>query len=91
MKIFRVDDPHTKPLPFWGWMIRDIQDRDPEVPFPSEAFTRPKMMRRLAKLGFSPSYTNEGTPIPGKEDYLNSEKYELKAWDWDRPGNLRAF
>ena len=91
VKIFRVDDPHTKPLPFWGWLIRDVQDRDPEVPVPSEAFTRPKMMRRLTKLGFSQSYTNEGTPIPGKEDYLNSEKYELKAWDWDRPGNLRAF
>ena len=164
VKIFRVDNPHTKPLPFWEWMIRDIQDRHPDVIFLSEAFTRPKMMKRLAKLGYTQSYTYftwrtkkaelieylteltqdepreyyrpnffantpdinppilhsgnraafmtrgllaatlssvygiyngfelcEGTPVPGKEEYLNSEKYEIKAWDHDRPGNIRDF
>jgi starch synthase (maltosyl-transferring) len=164
VKIFRVDNPHTKPVPFWEWMIRDIQDRHPDVIFLSEAFTRPKMMRQLAKVGFTQSYTYftwrntkqelieylteltqdepkeymrpnfftntpdinpvylqtsgrpgfqarlvlaatlstlygiyngfelcEGTPIPGKEEYLDSEKYEIKAWDYDRPGNIRDY
>ncbi len=162
VKIFRVDNPHTKPLPFWEWMIGEVQDRYPDVIFLAEAFTRPKMMKRLAKVGFTPSYsyftwrntkqelteylteltTTEPplhaaellreharhqsvslqtsgragfqvrlcwrrrspeitasiaasssarpTPVPGKEEYLNSEKYEIKAWDWDRPGNIRA-
>ncbi len=57
VKIFRVDNPHTKPLPFWEWLIREIRQRDPEVLFLSEAFTRPKVMKALAKLGFSQSYT----------------------------------
>jgi starch synthase (maltosyl-transferring) len=164
VKIFRVDNPHTKPVPFWEWLIRDVQDRDPEVLFLAEAFTRPKMMRKLAKAGFTQSYTYftwrhskaelteylteltrdlpseymranffvntpdinpsylqtagraafqiravlaatlsgvwgmysgfelcEATPIPGREEYLNSEKYEIKAWDWDRPGNIRDY
>ena len=55
--IFRVDNPHTKPLPFWEWMIADVRGRHPDVIFLAEAFTRPKMMYRLAKLGFSQSYT----------------------------------
>ncbi len=55
VKIFRVDNPHTKPLPFWKWMISDIRARYPDVIFLSEAFTRPKMMYRLAKVGFSQS------------------------------------
>jgi starch synthase (maltosyl-transferring) len=165
VKIFRVDNPHTKPLPFWEWLIRTVQDRHPDVLFLAEAFTRPKLMKRLAKLGFTQSYSYftwrnhkaelveylteltqgepreymranlfpntpdilpeilqtggrpafmtraalattlssvygmysgfelcEGRPLtPGKEDYLDSEKYELKAWDWDRPGNIRDF
>jgi starch synthase (maltosyl-transferring) len=165
VKIFRVDNPHTKPVQFWEWMIREVQRQHPEVLFLSEAFTRPKMMRALAKAGFSQSYTYftwrnfkgeiieyleeltqgpmkdyfrgnlfpntpdinpeflqrggrpafmiravlattlssvygiysgfelcEGTPLaPGKEEYLDSEKYELKAWDWDRPGNIRGL
>ncbi|MBU9281593.1 maltotransferase domain-containing protein [Burkholderia multivorans] len=57
VRIFRVDNPHTKPLPFWAWMIADIRGRHPDVVFLSEAFTRPGMMGRLAKLGFSQSYT----------------------------------
>jgi starch synthase (maltosyl-transferring) len=162
VKIFRVDNPHTKPLPFWEWMIAEVRAQHPDVIFLAEAFTRPKMMKRLAKLGFTQSYTYftwrttkqeiteylteltqqepkeyyrptffantpdinpyhlqtggrpafivratlaatlssvygiysgfelcEAAAIPGKEEYLNSEKYELKAWDWDRPGNIR--
>ncbi len=57
VRIFRVDNPHTKPLPFWQWMIADIRGRHPDVLFLSEAFTRPKMMYRLAKVGFTQSYT----------------------------------
>ncbi|WP_322021156.1 MULTISPECIES: maltotransferase domain-containing protein [unclassified Burkholderia] len=57
VRIFRVDNPHTKPLPFWAWMIADVRGRHPDVVFLSEAFTRPGMMYRLAKIGFSQSYT----------------------------------
>lgn len=162
VKTFRVDNPHTKPVQFWEWCIREIQREHPDVIFLSEAFTRPKMMRVLAKAGFTQSYTYftwrnfkgelidylteltqgpmreyyrgnffantpdilpeflqrggrpafmiravlaatlsslygiysgfelcENTPVPGKEEYLNSEKYELKAWDWERPGHIR--
>jgi len=164
VKIFRVDNPHTKPLPFWEWLIRDIQDRHPEAVFLAEAFTRPKLMKALAKLGFTQSYSYftwrtakwelteylreltqseakeymranffantpdilpyhlqtggrpmfmiravlactlssvygiyngfelcEATAVPGKEEYLNSEKYQYKVWDWDRPGNIRDW
>ena len=164
VKIFRVDNPHTKPFPFWEWMIRDVQDRHPEAIFLSEAFTRPKVMKGLAKLGFTQSYSYftwrntkwelteylqeltqgeaseymranffvntpdilpfhlqeggrpafmvravlattlnslwgmyngfelcENTPVPGKEEYFNSEKYQYHTWDWDRPGNIRAW
>jgi starch synthase (maltosyl-transferring) len=164
VKTFRVDNPHTKPFPFWEWMIREVQDRHPETVFLSEAFTRPKVMKRLAKVGFTQSYSYftwrnhkaelteylteltteeprehmrpnffvntpdinpvflqtsgragfqiravlastlstlwgvysgfelcEATPVPGKEEYLDSEKYEIKAWDWDRPGNIRDY
>ncbi len=163
VKLFRVDNPHTKPLPFWQWMIGEVRAQHPDVVFLSEAFTRPKVMYRLAKVGFSQSYTYftwrhtkqefidyltkltttaprdffrphffvntpdinpvflqrsgrpgfliraalaatlsglwgvysgfelcEGTPVPGKEDYLDSEKYEIRAWDWRRPGNIIA-
>jgi starch synthase (maltosyl-transferring) len=164
VKIFRVDNPHTKPVQFWEWMIRDVQRRYPDVIFLSEAFTRPKMMRVLAKAGFTQSYTYftwrnfkgeiqeyfteltqgpmreyfrgnlfpntpdinpeflqkggrpafmiravlattlssvygifsgfelcEAAALPGKEEYLDSEKYEIRAWDWDRPGNIRPL
>lgn len=162
VKTFRVDNPHTKPLPFWEWMIREVQDRHPDTIFLSEAFTRPKMMKRLAKLGFTQSYTYftwrrykqeltdyltelthgparefyrpnffvntpdinppylhsgnpamfkvravlaatlsslwgmysgfelcEGRALPGKEEYLDSEKYEIRAWNWNDPRNIR--
>ncbi len=57
VRIFRVDNPHTKPLPFWEWLIAEVRGEYPDVIFLSEAFTRPKMMYRLAKIGFSQSYT----------------------------------
>jgi starch synthase (maltosyl-transferring) len=162
VRLFRVDNPHTKPFPFWEWMIADIRARHPDVVFLAEAFTRPKVMARLAKIGFSQSYTYftwrntkaelveyltelnetplkdffrphffvntpdinpvflqtsgrpghliraalaatlsglwgvyngfelcEATPLaPGKEEYLDSEKYQLRVWDHDRPGNI---
>lgn len=164
VKIFRVDNPHTKPVPFWEWLIRDVQRKHPEVIFLSEAFTRPPMLQMLAKVGFSESYTYftwrhtkeelteylieltqtpiseylrpnfftntpdinppylqtggrpahmirlvlaatlstaygiysgfelcEATPVPGTEEYLNSEKYEIKVWDWNRPGNIKEY
>jgi starch synthase (maltosyl-transferring) len=159
--LFRVDNPHTKPFPFWDWVIDDIRREHPEVVFLAEAFTRPKVMYRLAKAGFSQSYTYftwrntkweltsylteltsepltgffrphffvntpdinpdflqnaprpafliraalaatlsglwgvyngfelcEGRPDPQRKEYLNSEKYEIRAWDWNRPGNI---
>jgi starch synthase (maltosyl-transferring) len=162
VRIFRVDNPHTKPFAFWEWLIADIRRRHPDVIFLSEAFTRPKVMRRLAKLGFNQSYTyftwrntaqelrdylteltrteaqeylrpnffantpdilheylqRGGRPAfevrlilaamlaasygiysgfelcenvavrPGSEEYLNSEKYEIRARNWNQPGAL---
>jgi len=57
VRVFRVDNPHTKPLPFLEWLLREARERDPGLVFLSEAFTRPKLMRALAKAGFSQSYT----------------------------------
>ena len=57
VKIFRVDNPHTKAFPFWEWVIAAIKHEHPDVLFLAEAFTRPKVMHRLAKLGYSQSYT----------------------------------
>jgi starch synthase (maltosyl-transferring) len=57
VRIFRVDNPHTKPLRFWEWLISSVKADDPDVLFLSEAFTRPKIMNRLAKVGFTQSYT----------------------------------
>jgi starch synthase (maltosyl-transferring) len=57
VRTFRVDNPHTKPIDFWAWLIREVQERRPDVIFLSEAFTRPKVMRALAKAGFTQSYT----------------------------------
>ncbi len=57
VRIFRVDNPHTKPVRFWEWLITGIKEEYPDVIFLSEAFTRPKVMYRLAKLGFTQSYT----------------------------------
>ena len=57
IRIFRVDNPHTKPFAFWEWMIAEVKREYPDAIFLSEAFTRPKVMYRLAKLGFTQSYT----------------------------------
>ncbi|MDP9006160.1 MAG: DUF3416 domain-containing protein [Actinomycetota bacterium] len=57
VRIFRVDNPHTKPMAFWAWVIPEIQDHHPDVLFLAEAFTRPKVMAKLAEVGFSQSYT----------------------------------
>ena len=166
VRIFRVDNPHTKPFAFWEWLIGEVKREYPEVLFLSEAFTRPKIMYQLAKLGFSQSYTYftwrnvkweltqyfteltqsdvreyfhpnlwPNTPdilsdylrdggksafmsrlvlaatfgasygIYGpafelcenkrrdntSEEYLNSEKYEVKQWDIDSAGSLKGF
>jgi starch synthase (maltosyl-transferring) len=162
VRTFRVDNPHTKPVRFWEWLIREIQAEHPDVIFLAEAFTRPKMMKVLAKAGFTQSYTYftwrndkaelteyfteitrppvsdyfrghlwpntpdilhatlqsggrpafalrlalaatlsslygiysgyelcENVPFaPGSEEYLHSEKYEIKARDWNAAGNL---
>ncbi len=163
VKIFRVDNPHTKPLSFWEWCIRDIQTSHPETIFLSESFTRPKRMKGLAKLGFTQSYTyftwkntaweikqylteltqtdmaeyyrpnfwpntpdilheflqTGGRPAfriklllaatlspnygiysgyelcenaavqAGSEEYLDSEKYQIRVRDWNAPGNIK--
>ena len=57
VRVFRVDNPHTKPLAFWEWLIREVQDTYPDTIFLAEAFTRPSVMKELAKLGFTQSYT----------------------------------
>jgi starch synthase (maltosyl-transferring) len=57
VRVFRVDNPHTKSLPFWQWLIRGVHEAHPDIIFLAEAFTRPRMMERLAKLGFTQSYT----------------------------------
>ena len=163
--IFRVDNPHTKPLRFWEWLIAEVRAHTPGAIFLSEAFTRPKIMKHLAKIGFSQSYSyftwrNSAAPrsrsisrtsrrptcastcgptcsptrrtsctsscsravgpafeprlllaatlgatygiysgfelcenraVPGTEEYLDSEKYQFRKWDWDRPGNIKPL
>jgi starch synthase (maltosyl-transferring) len=163
VRIFRVDNPHTKAFPFWEWMIAGVKRDAPDALFLAEAFTRPRVMQRLAKLGFSQSYTyftwrntkqeiteylieltrtkvreymrpnlwpntpdilsetlqiggrpaflsrivlaatlgpnygiygpayelGENQPLrPGSEEYLNSEKYEIRRWDIDSPHSI---
>ena len=166
VRIFRVDNPHTKPFRFWEWFIAEARGTRPDLIFLAEAFTRPKVMHELAKLGFTQSYTYftwrntkhelteylreltmtqareflrpcfwpntpdilaeplqfggramfqarlvlaatlaasygiygpafehmEGRAVrPGSEEYLDSEKYQLRHWDLDRPDSLRDF
>lgn len=165
VRIFRVDNPHTKPLPFWEWLIGEVRARHPDVVFLAEAFTRPKLLQEIAKVGFSQSYTYftwrntraeleeylteltttdqaeylrpnffantpdilheylqtggrpafkvraalaatlspaygiysgyellENVPLhPGSEEYLDSEKYEIKVRDWEQPGNIAPY
>ncbi|MFA6264899.1 MAG: alpha-1,4-glucan--maltose-1-phosphate maltosyltransferase [Pseudolabrys sp.] len=164
VRIFRVDNPHTKPFPFWEWLIGEVQAHDPGVIFLAEAFTRPKIMKGLAKIGFTQSYTYftwrthkaeieaylseltnyperdyyrpnffvttpdilpvqlqsgdrwlfkaraalaamlssnygiyngfellEYEPLPGREEYIDSEKYEIRSRDWNKPGNIKDY
>jgi starch synthase (maltosyl-transferring) len=166
VRIFRVDNPHTKAFPFWSWAIPEVKRAYPDALFLSEAFTRPRVTQRLAKLGFTQAYTYftwrntkeelteyleelneypvreyfgpnfwpntpdilpvslqsggkpaflarlvmaatmtsnygmygaafellESTPFkPGGEEYLNSEKYELKHWNLDSPESLKSY
>lgn len=166
IRIFRVDNPHTKPFLFWKWLIGDVKAAYPETIFLAEAFTRPKVMYHLAKVGFTQSYTyfawrnskpeltdyfteltkspvreffrpnlwtntpdiltehlqHGGRPVfmvrlalaatlgsnygiygpafelyenrpqkPGSEEYLDSEKYEVRRWDITRPDSLKEF
>jgi len=164
VRIFRVDNPHTKPVPFWEYLITRVRERYPDTIFLSEAFTKPKMMKALAKAGFSQSYTYftwreskgefveyfteltqtgmreyfrgnlwpntpdilpvhlqeggrpafiiravlaatlssvygiysgfelcENASLPGREEYLDSEKYQWKERDWDAPGNIKDW
>ncbi len=162
VRIFRVDNPHTKPLPFWEWLIAEVKKTEPDVLFLAEAFTRPAMMHELARIGFTQSYTYftwrttrteledyalelvdashymrpnffvntpdilhsslqyGGPPVfkiravlaallspsygvyagyelyehvavkPGSEEYLDSEKYQLRPRDWSRPEKTLA-
>jgi len=73
VKIFRVDNPHTKPLAFWEWVLRDIHEKHPDVLFLSESFTRPNRLKALGKLGFNQSYTyfTWKTSAYELKDYLN--------------------
>jgi starch synthase (maltosyl-transferring) len=84
--VFRVDNPHTKPIPFWQWLIDEVRARHPGVVFLAEAFTRPRLMQRLAKVGFTQSYTyftwrNAKWEI---EEYLR-ELTQTEMVDWFRP------
>jgi starch synthase (maltosyl-transferring) len=78
VRIFRVDNPHTKPVPFWQWLLAQVRETDPDVLFLSEAFTRPAMMRMLGTVGFHQSYTyftwrNERAEL---EDYLTELSHD---------------
>jgi starch synthase (maltosyl-transferring) len=86
VKVFRVDNPHTKPFAFWEWAIGEIKREHPEVIFLSEAFTRPKVMHRLAKLGFTQSYTYFTWRTTRQEltDYF-TELTSLPGRDYFRP------
>src|SRR6185437_7435146 len=86
VRIFRVDNPHTKPVPFWEWLIAEVQSWYPDVLFLAEAFTRPKMMRKLGKIGFTQSYTYFTWRNTKREltDYL-VELTQHEAKDYYRP------
>jgi len=84
VRVFRVDNPHTKPLEFWEWLIAEVKKTDPDVLFLAEAFTRPAMMHELAKIGFTQSYTYF-TWRTGKEE-LTAYALELaEASSYMRP------
>ncbi len=77
VKIFRVDNPHTKPIAFWEWAIHEVNKEYPDIIFLSEAFTRPKIMASLAKIGFTQSYTYFTWRVTKQEltEYINELVY----------------
>jgi starch synthase (maltosyl-transferring) len=82
VRIFRVDNPHTKPLRFWEWLLKQVHDTDPDVLFLAEAFTRPAMMHTLAKIGFHQSYTyfTWRNNVPELTEYLRELSGEAAAY-----------
>ena len=86
VRVFRVDNPHTKPLRFWEWLIREMRRSHPEVILLAEAFTRPRVMQRLAKIGFTQSYTYFTWRVWRQDiiDYL-TELSQTEMVDWFRP------
>jgi starch synthase (maltosyl-transferring) len=86
VRVFRVDNPHTKALPFWGWCFASVRQEYPDLIFLAEAFTRPKQMYALAKLGFSQSYTYF-TWRYGKGDFTEylTELFQTEVVDFYRP------
>src|SRR3954454_22548208 len=84
VKIFRVDNPHTKPLEFWEWLIAQVKANDPDVLFLAEAFTRPAMMHELGRIGFTPSYTYF-TWRTGKQELQEYVEELVEASDYMRP------
>jgi starch synthase (maltosyl-transferring) len=84
VKIFRVDNPHTKPLDFWEWLIAQVKATDPDVLFLAEAFTRPAMMHELARIGFTQSYTYF-TWRTGKQELQEYVEELVAASDYMRP------
>ena len=84
VRIFRVDNPHTKPVDFWQWLIREVKSTEPDVLFLAEAFTRPAMMHELAKVGFTQSYTYF-TWRTGKTELQDYALELVDAADYMRP------
>ena len=84
VRIFRVDNPHTKPLDFWEWLIREVKSTEPDVLFLAEAFTRPAMMHELARIGFTQSYTYF-TWRTGKSELQDYALELVEAADYMRP------
>ena len=84
VRIFRVDNPHTKPLDFWEWLIREVKSTEPDVLFLAEAFTRPAMMHELARIGFTQSYTYFTWRV-GKQELQDYALELAEASDYMRP------
>src|SRR5690625_7536983 len=86
VRVFRVDNPHTKSIPFWQWCIGELRREHPDLNFLSEAFTRPKMMHTLPKLGFNNSYTYF-TWRNTKEEHTEyaHEQYHTEVAEFIRP------
>ena len=84
VRIFRVDNPHTKPIDFWEWLIREVKSTEPDVLFLAEAFTRPAMMHELARVGFTQSYTYF-TWRTGKAELEDYARELVDAADYMRP------